>query len=63
MKQLRTQTWIMCRSIMLILVLCATVIRPAVVATALVGGFYHCATIASSYNSLLWEFKFFGMRP
>jgi len=34
MKQLRTQTWIMCLSIMLILVLCATVIRPAVIATA-----------------------------
>ena len=34
MKQQRTQTWIMCLSIMLILVLCATVIRPAVIATA-----------------------------
>lgn len=34
MKQLRTQTWVMCLSTMLILVLCATAIRPAVVATA-----------------------------
>lgn len=34
MKQLRTQMWVMCLSIMVILVLCATVIRPAVVVTA-----------------------------